>query len=294
MFAHGEANLRTKEMNLADKLTTEDAIRNFQQVLRGDASEARTTTPTPVAKLLTVVDVDMPPSSPTSTAPPTPKNAAPKGQRFLAALCAPAMDPAALAEVAQEFAPTPTKGQIKSTPYMPEGERPSSPSSTNASVLRTHSSEISDCIATCAMPFFAMPFSRATSPGAMSAGTSPSASPSKRYRHDPYAPVVLTPQASRQTSPQPSPRSNALPSSADYFAPSPAPCLCVDCLVASGAVTPVVSPSSARAQSPALGAFVSPRVGLSALNPRASTYCPPPKSTYCAALVDPRQEILLA
>jgi hypothetical protein len=29
MFAHGEANLRTKEMNLADKLTTEDAISNF-------------------------------------------------------------------------------------------------------------------------------------------------------------------------------------------------------------------------------------------------------------------------
>jgi hypothetical protein len=44
MFAHGEANLRTKEMNLADKLTTEDAIRNFQQVLRGDISE-RTTPP---------------------------------------------------------------------------------------------------------------------------------------------------------------------------------------------------------------------------------------------------------
>jgi hypothetical protein len=44
MFAHGEANLRTKEMNLADKLTTEEAIRNFQQVLRGDVSE-RTTPP---------------------------------------------------------------------------------------------------------------------------------------------------------------------------------------------------------------------------------------------------------
>jgi hypothetical protein len=32
MFAHGEAKLRTKEMNLMDKLTTEDAIRNFQQI----------------------------------------------------------------------------------------------------------------------------------------------------------------------------------------------------------------------------------------------------------------------
>jgi hypothetical protein len=32
MFAHGEAKLRTKEMNLAAKLTTEDAIRNFQQI----------------------------------------------------------------------------------------------------------------------------------------------------------------------------------------------------------------------------------------------------------------------
>jgi hypothetical protein len=290
MFAHGEANLRTKEMNLADKLTTEDAIRNFQQVLRGDVSEAEQspTTKTSVAFLTMPNQHDMPPSSPTSTAPPTP--VAPpvlKGQRFLAALCAPAMDPAVLEEAFEEQAAA--AKAIKSTPYTAD-EHLWSPSTDAASARRTQTSETNDYVS----QQLQLPQPRSASPGAVSAGTSPSASPSKRYRHDPYAPVVLTPQASRQASPQPSPRSNALPSSADYFAPSPAPCLCVDCLVASGAVTPVVSPSSARAQSPALGAFVSPRVGLSALNPRASTYCPPPKSTYCAALVDPRQEILLA
>jgi hypothetical protein len=31
MFAHGEADMRTKEMNVADRLTTEEAIKAFQR-----------------------------------------------------------------------------------------------------------------------------------------------------------------------------------------------------------------------------------------------------------------------
>jgi hypothetical protein len=198
MFAHGDADLRTKEMNLADKLTTEEAIRNFQRATRerNMAAAASTSTdskskasamhPMSAAKM-TPAELDpLQLASPTSdtpvataTAPPTPEaSSAVKGLRFLNALCSPAA------------------GHPSMTPCAAD-ERPISPVSGAGSCLPTHprangGSALDLSLSGHSDDNFVAKDARAFVDPA--AAVCRPAGP-KRYRHDPYAPVVFgTPQ----------------------------------------------------------------------------------------------------
>jgi hypothetical protein len=198
MFAHGDADLRTKEMNLADKLTTEEAIRSFQRATRERNMAAAASTSTDskskaslmhvmAAAKMTPVELDpLQLASPTSedtpvataTAPPTPEaSSAVKGLRFLNALCSPAAGPASTTDL---------------TPCAAD-ERPTSPVSGAGSCLPTHpcangGSALDLSLSGHSDDDFVAKDARAfVDPAAVVCRP---AGP-KRYRHDPYAPVVF-------------------------------------------------------------------------------------------------------
>jgi hypothetical protein len=158
MFAHGEQDLRTKEMNLAANLVTEEAIKNFQRdrmMADREAALAKAKGPKKAAGPKKVIQ----PASPLVKKTEKPAIAAPAGPKQ-----APKQAAAAVAPIAPV------------TAAVAELSCPRSPASDSPSTVATSKS-----------PRRASPSSTSTTPMKKSAAVTPT----RRYRHDPYAPVII-------------------------------------------------------------------------------------------------------
>jgi len=149
MFAHGEADLRTKAMNVADGLTTDEAIRAFQYA----AAPATSATPTlPASPSADRVEVHA------TVLMKKPADLEPSHLlRFVAALTSPAKDLLGTPSATPAVSPTTTPRMGMANPI---------------EIGRDDASERS-----CVTPTSSM----------------------RRYRHDPYAPVVMGPASLSST-----------------------------------------------------------------------------------------------